>query len=745
MTAEDIEVLREEEDNKKYLKANDTTMSSLSSHIHKVFTAHRDARSESGVEEEMLSSLRAYNGEYSSKDLTRIAQEGGSRIFMNLTATKCRALQSWLKDILLSGEDPFSISPTTVPELPQEVVDSIKKLVEEKFTPKEAPQAPQGPQAPQQAQPVVSLKEMREQEREMLDTIKEEIKKEAEYSFSYIKDLITDNFEEGNFYQALSDFIDDFSIFPTAILKGPIVSKKKKLKWEDGEPVISEDYCFYNKRVNPLDIYPSPSASSHLDGDFIEHIRLSKNEVSNLKGVYGYSDERILKVLEQGAPDYNQYNTSIEEDIADTELRGSSTHANESVYHGLHFFGSVDYEMLKEWGFDCDGDKGDIKEVEAIMVGNEVIKVQINDDPLLRRPYYPASFQSRPGSFWGRSVPQLMSPEQRMCNATARSLANNMGLSSGPQAIINIDRLADDGAISEIYPLKIWQVRNDPTGNSGAALDFFSVPSNATELLEVYDRFEFKADESTGIPRYAYGSNQGQQGAAATSSGLAMLMESTTKSIKDAVRHIDSTVIIPRVQYEFYNIMIKNDDITFTGDIKVVARGSQAIALKSAEFLKRKEFLIATANQSDQQLMGLEGRAVLLRELAKDLGVPASIVPSSGELRKKLEEQKAMAGQAQEAEMQKEQLRGQNSLQATTAQVEGQMKMNELAQQLNAMRLEFEKEKENNKVQLEMAKLQLKEQAEDRKVQKDLAIAKGSETSKDKELAFKIQTGMPGI
>jgi hypothetical protein len=592
----------------------------------------------------------------------------------------------------------------------------------------------------------MTLKEMREQEREMLDTIREEIKKEAEYSFKHIKNKIEDNFEEGNFYDALSDFIDDFSIFPTAVLKGPITTRKKQLKWEDGEAVIAEDYCFFNKRVSPLDVYPSPSASSVMDGDFIEHIRLSLNEVANLKGVAGYDDERIDKVLENPSSSFLSYSENIDSELADTEKKGTSTYKNEGVIHGLHFFGSIKKELLEEWGYECKkGDKEDVKEVEAILVGNEVIKVQVNDDPLLRRPYYSSSFQRRPGSFWGRSVPKIMDPEQRMCNATARSLANNMGLSSGPQVIVNVDRLADDGSISEIYPLKIWQVRNDPTGNSGAAIDFFSVPSSANELLAVYERFEAKSDESTGIPRYSYGSNQGQMGAAATSSGLAMLMESTTKSIKDAVRHIDKTLIVPRVRYEFYNVVLKDDDIKFTGDIKVVARGSQAIALKSAEFMKRKDFLQVTANQMDQELMGPEGRAALLRELAKDLGIPAEIVPSSGALRKKMEEAKQNQARTQEMEMSKEKSRAESSIQATTVQVEGQRQMNELAQQINMLKLELDKQKEANKVQLETAKIQLKQEQEARKIAKDLQIAQGQEIGHDKELAFKIQTGKPGI
>jgi hypothetical protein len=265
------------------------------------------------------------------------------------------------------------------------------------------------------------------------------------------------------------------------------------------------------------------------DGDLCEHLRLSRKELSQLKKATeaGYKPEAISRVLQNndGLGLASALDHNIEEEKADEELRSDIHASNENVFHGIHFFGSVPCELLKEWGYEdpiLEGmDPDESVEIEAIVVGSEVIRCVLNDDPLGRRPYYSASYQKRPGSVWGISVPYMMQDIQRMCNACARALANNMGLASGPIAELNVDRLADGQDISELRPRDIIQTTSDPTGAAGKAINFFTIPSVASELLAVYREFELKADDVTMIPRYSYGQQQAT-GAAATASGLSM-------------------------------------------------------------------------------------------------------------------------------------------------------------------------------------------------------------------------------
>ena len=99
-------------------KATEAEYSALASHILKNFETNKNAKKDSGIEEEIFNSLRDYNGNYSPEDLSKIAAEGGSSIYMNLTATKSRAAMSWIRDILLSAnQEAFSIKATPIPTL----------------------------------------------------------------------------------------------------------------------------------------------------------------------------------------------------------------------------------------------------------------------------------------------------------------------------------------------------------------------------------------------------------------------------------------------------------------------------------------------------------------------------------------------------------------------------------------------------------------------------------------------------
>lgn len=720
------EKLREER--KVSLETPKRDFTPLASHIYHSYERNRDTRRDSLINDMLFTCLRAYNGEYSAEELAIIREEGGSQIFMNLTSTKVRAAISWIKDILLaSKEDPFLIKHTEVPELPPELRLQIEERVTKDF---------ETISSEMKGDVAMTLKEVNEYKRDLYDAIDEEINKEASFGFRQIQRLIKDSFEEGDFKRALSDFIDDFCIFPTAIMKGPIVTKKKKLRWQNGVPVVSEEYIMWNKRVSPFDVYPAPEACSPQEGDFIEHVRFSSKELSSLMRHKAYDEDAIREVLQNGIgkgyPLF--YDTEVEDLKNKEELREDSFTANENTYHGVHFWGSIPVSKLKTWTykpFNLDGlsDEDEI-EVEAIMVGEKVILCRKNNDPLGRRPYFASSFQKRPGSFWGSCPPWLMRDIQRMCNACARALSNNMGLASGPIMELYIDRLADGQDITELRPRDIVQVTTDPSGASGRAVQFFAIPSIANELLAVYKEFELKADDVTMIPRYAYG-NERTGGAAQTASGLSMLLESASKGIKDAIRHIDEDIIIPRVKAEFYMIMLKKGaELDFSGDIEVVALGSSALTMKGAEQMRRNEFLQITANQVDQEIIGPLGRAQILRVVAKELGLGENIVPSRQELKRNQKRKEEAQSQQASAPVQTVQMQSETAMQI--AQLNAQMKDAEIQRkrekdqvdaQLKVIQMNQEDQARREKSAVDLQKQGMKNQSEEHRHNQAIALS----------------------
>ena len=725
--------------------------SSLASYIMGIYQENKDTRSSSGIEEKLLQSLRAYNGHYDPEDIARIKASGGSEIYMNLTPTKCRAAMSWIRDIMMPAkENAWGLYPTAVPELPEEITSQIEQHIQSMVEQGE----PVGPGIPGEqkasalgaAQKIQEINQLR---RDIEEAFQDEIYKVALADVKKEERKVEDQLQEGQWDKAFSEFIEDFCVFPAAIMKAPVITKKKRLTYVNGMVQEIEDFIFLNKRVSPLDMYPSASATCIEEGDLCEHLRFDRKTLYNFIGVKHYKEDNIRKILEQHQDGYSdgEFNNTIESDKAIEEYRGDVFRASKGIIHGVHFFGSVPWSYLNDWGFPKEKigtDEAKEFEVEAILAGGEVIKCILNEDPLLRRPYYKASWQSIPGSWWGRSLPELMRDIQRMCNATARALANNMALASGPQIEVYIDRLADDSSVDEVEPFHVWQLMSDPSGAGGRAINFWQPTSNAQELLAVYKEFEIRADDATGIPRYAYG-NERTGAAAQTASGLSMLLESAAKGIKDAVRNIDFGLIKPRIEYQFYWNVTSNDDIKFTGDVNVVPKGSEILTMKGASEMRRNEFLQILANERYLAIVGEEGIADILREMAKTLGLGSNIVPSRIELKRKQEENKAMQQQQMQAQAESDNAKASAGIQATQIQIEGQERMHAQTQQLKAQEIQAKMEDKERDRQIRLMEMEEQRRAQVSKetasLQKQQMIESNKDLQMNKQIALSIKEG----
>jgi hypothetical protein len=315
----------------------------------------------------------------------------------------------------------------------------------------------------------------------------------------------------------------------------------------------------------------------------------------------------------------------------------------------LQYWGSVSGKMLLEWGMDKSEVTDEAKEyeVEAWLIGSWVIKAVLNPDPLCRRPYYTDSYSRVAGAFWHNSLFDLVKDCQDMCNGAARALANNLGISSGPQVVVNTDRLPRGEEITEMFPWKMWQTTNDPMGSSAAPISFFQPQSNSAELMGVYEKFAAMADEYSGIPRYMTGT-PGDGGAGRTASGMSMMIGNASKQIKQLISSIDIHIISPSVRGLFDWKMAFDPLTNYQGDLQIIARGALSLITKESAQVRRNEFLAQTANPLDSQIVGLEGRAELLRATLRTLDInPDKVIPSPSILR--MRTLQAQTQQAQQA------------------------------------------------------------------------------------------------
>jgi hypothetical protein len=281
------------------------------------------------------------------------------------------------------------------------------------------------------------------------------------------------------------------------------------------------------------------------------------------------------------------------------------------------------------------------------MIGRYIIKVQLAPSPRRRHPYFITSFEKVPGTPVGNGLPDILADIQDAGNATLRALINNLSIASGPQVVVNEERLAPNEDGESMYPWKRWHVMSDPMGsNQTPPITFFQPNSNAQELFLVYQQFVNMADELSAIPKYLSGAGT-TSGAGRTASGLAMLMGNASKILQTVAANIDRDVLEPLLSMLFDMVMLTDSSGVLTGKEKVRVLGVSVAVQKETQRARQLEFLQVTANPIDAQIVGPKGRATILRNVANTLGMPGEeIVPTTEQLdaMQKMAEAAAAAG-----------------------------------------------------------------------------------------------------
>lgn len=610
----------------------------LAAHVTKRWQISRLAKRE--LEERMLQGLRQRNGEYDPQKLAEIQAQGGSEIYIQLTSVKCRAATSWLRDTLLgTGSDrPWSLEPTPEPTLPPDVIEQLKaRMSAELMAIYQSGIQPTPEQLAQMAQ------SMRDQEMRQR-------KEEAEVRVDRMMDKMEDQLIEGGFTKAFNEFLDDIATFPYAVLKGPVKRKRKTLEWKNGQLVPTEVIRNEWERVDPFMIYWAPWAWNLGDGFIIERHKMTRDDLEALIGVEGYSESAIRTVLDEFT--LGNLKEWLWSDSAKATAEGKNlTYAlhTDDLVDALQLWDNVQGKTLIDWGMSKDEipDPQLSYPCEVWLIGNTVIRAVLNYDPLGRKPYFLTSYENLPGSVDGKGVTDLCRDSQDMVNGAARALANNMGISSGPQVGVNISRLPAGEDVTQMYPWKIWQFQSSEYNDGSQPLSFFQPNSNAQELMAVFEKFAARADEDTMIPRYMTGEHVA--GAGRTSSGLSMLISNAGKGIKQVINNIDQNILIPIIERLYQDNLRYSQDPDLIGDVNIVAKGAQSLVIKEAEAMRRNEFLQVVLNSPVAQgIVGPSGTAELLRDAARNLsGNVDRIVPDRQQM-SVIQQQQQMIQQMQQ-------------------------------------------------------------------------------------------------
>ena len=626
----------------------------LSSHVRKRWEVMRDHKKQD-IEERLTKTARARNMEYSAAKMAEIKAQGGSEIFMGIVSTKCRTATAWLRDTLLGtgGDKPWSISATPVPDVPPDIITKLQGIMQQNLMQFYA-------QGGDQVDPA-NLKQLASG---MKDTAMREMKHEAEKRVDRMEKKMEDQLIEGGFVKALFEFTNDIATYPFATLKGPVPRKRKVLEWAEGGLAPTETVRDEWERVDPYKFYWAPWGDDIQNMPIIEVHHLTREDVEGMIGVEGYDEDAIRSLLSDfgvGGFDW------LDKDDAEMEaLEGKDfDEAASDLVAAIQLWDSIPGYLLIEWGLkekEIDDPQRSYP-CEVWMVNNVVIKAVLNYDMLGRKPYYVTSFEKVPGRIDGNGVADLCMDAQSMCNAAARSLSNNMGISSGPQVGVNVSRLPAGEDITQMYPWKIWQFQQSEYGDVSQPINFFQPNSNAQALMAVFDRFMDIADEITGIPKYMTG--QHVPGAGRTSSGLSMLISNAGKSIKQVIANIDHDVLTPMLERQYQRNLRYSNDPDLIGDVQIIAKGAMSLVVKEAESVRKTEFLrLVLESPVAQQIVGLPGTAELMRDLAGNLNSNIDrLVPSREDVEKQqqIQQQQQQQQMMMQQQMQQQQMAAEES------------------------------------------------------------------------------------
>ena len=647
-------------------------MCSLARYVRNQFRVNVDHRRSTGpdgvsVEMRLHDALMAQTCKYSAEERARmIAAKVNPRVFVPITSTKVRAAKAMLNDLIQSGGEPlFSMSATPDPEVPLEVELEALQSIQDELGHIFAQLQNAGVQ---QVPPEIMAKLQQLVRMAMLgkyDTIANAKDSYARTRAKRMERKVWDLMVQGGFQtEVFPEYMDYICTYGTCVVVGPIIRNEAKNhcieeKDKSGKPTGIRKYKRIVKRIpkfealNPFDCYPSPDAKKVTDGALCVRVKYAANELwryadgtsENPDGLpkeitEGWNEQAVNRLLYR----FPNGGVKIADDQRNQDVRGAEGNAMENVddctFEGIRCFASIRGSMLVEMGITQkrDGEKIKLNSfyyTETIVIDNEVVYCTIYDDRL-GVPLSKGVFYELPGSWWGECIADKLIMVQYTMNVAIKALLQNMAVASGPMYWMrDVSKLNDKSPEGlKLYPHKIWGFNTSMAGDSGVPMGVLQVPSNASELLAVFEKMKTQADDDSGIPAYTYGQSSGQ-GALRTASGLAIFSEAASRGMKMVITTTDRLVIADVARRMADWVMIYDSDMDIKGDVEVKPVGLMGKILKAQQDQQRLTvFQMVITNQFLIQAIGIKGIFELFRPTIQDLNInPDNVVPTEERMR----------------------------------------------------------------------------------------------------------------
>ena len=558
---------------------------------------HKEA---TGINDRLLKCLRSKLCEYAPEDADMV---DGIDIFVGIGALKQRAAESWLIDIIVNNiEKPWTLAATPEPDLPLRLKEKVVSILIQ-----ELPE-------------IASMEALVDRITQLKAAVTQISQQQAERTTARMESKISDQLAEGNWNKTFTQFVNQLTTYPAAILRGPIEKGCPVAKWNNDKLEVTRGSVLSVRTVSPFDAFPAPNSTSASNGSyFIERTDMSPDALHSMIGVKSFNDTNIRATLDKYQNGYDPDSIEKTEERLLKDRDSLASQDNNLDIETLIYNGKIPGKLLIKAGVLVQ-DPQKHYECEVWVCGDITIRAVLNPNPLGKRPLYSTNFVKIDGKFWGKGVIDLVMDTERICNAACRDIVRNMGFSAGPIGEAISDRIADGDDPSDLRPYKIFRVGPDITGTGAPAFKFHNVGIVAGELMRVFEGYMKLADDLSGVPAYVLGNPQ-VAGAGRTLGGLSMLMGNAAKGIKQVQLNIDMDIISGVVEAFYMYNMLMSDDMSIKADAKVVARGATGLLQRELAQTRTVELLQLMTPYVQARLVDKAALTYLFREIFKTTGI----------------------------------------------------------------------------------------------------------------------------
>mgnify|MGYP003113474278 CR=1 FL=1 len=553
-------------------------------------------------EDRWTRAYRNYRGLYGPD--VQFTEAEKSRVFIKITKTKTLAAYGQIVDVLFSANKfPISIEPTKLPEGvednvyfdPKEPTNTLGETEQDLESPYGF--ANDGKELPKGATEESLLEKLGPLEDKLRDV--ENLESGSGVTPSSInfspamvaakamEKKIVDQLQESGANKHLRSTAFEMALFGTGVMKGPFAIDKEYPNWDDsGEynPVYKTMPQVSN--VSVWNFYPDPDANNMDEAQYvIERHKMSRSQLRALKRRPYFREMVIEDAIDAGE---NYVKKSWEDDLAD--------YSNERTverYEVLEYWGMCDVEMLQEQGIEIPKEVESFDEIQinAWVCNGKLLRVVLNPFKPATIPYMAVPYELNPYSFFGVGLAENMDDTQTLMNGFMRMSVDNAVLSGNLLIEVDETNLVPGQDLS-VYPGKIFRRQG---GAPGQAIFGTKFPNVSNENLQLFDKARQLADESTGLPSFAHGQT-GVSGVGRTASGISMLMNAASGSIKTVIKNVDDYLLRPLGEGLFRFNMQFDYDPEIKGDLEVKARGTESLMANEVRSQRLTAFLQTASN-----------------------------------------------------------------------------------------------------------------------------------------------------